>query len=632
MKTKATRIALTLFVALALPLGLAAQGETISTKKAQHHHYKFVDLGTLGGPHSYGSANGDGFQLLNNAGVVTSYAELAKPDPNAAYGCADPECLQLHAFQWQDGVMSDLGALPVNNNSAAGSINSHGWITGFSQTDQIDPVVGVPETHAVLWKHGQIIDLGTLGSGTESLGIYVNDSDQVIGFSTINTNPDPVGFFGFPTHTFIRQNGETLDIGTLGGANAFPGASCSNPPEDLIVGGSTTTTAVNPSTGLPDANPFLWHKGKMIDLGTLGGTNGFAQCANHRHQVIGMSSLAVNPAACNSGSPGCHAFFWEDGVIKDLGTLGGDNSEAIWLNETGDVAGSADLAGPTGNQTHDAVLWRDGKIHDLGTVPGDPCSRGRGINSRGQVVGGSSDCHNFLHAFVWEEEGPMQDLNTLIQSGTGYQLTNAFNINDRGEILVKAAPLGFTPNDDADLGHLALLIPCDDDHPDVEGCDYSMVDASTAETLSTPAPPTKIAPPWNQDAPVFSDAMNPMLRSFGRRFGPWYRGLIPAGESKSTSSQPTASPEASSNSSNDHAGSSCNSTPQLLSEEQLDGLSPYSDAQTLGQNCYRANYWCSTQVTNCHPISGCYRGLLNICWDLKYKRCCHKCVSFVLAR
>ena len=478
-------IAFAALVALTVSSSIAAQDHAAQSAKPHHHHYKFIDLGTLGGPHSYGSVNGDGFQLLNNAGVVTSSAELATPDPNAAYGCGNPECLQVHAFRWKDGMMSDLGALPVNNNSAGGSINSHGWVTGQSQSATIDPVLGIPEFHAVLWKQGQIIDLGTLDSGTESLGIYVNDAGQVIGFSTINTNPDPVGFFGFPTHTFIWQKGEKLDIGTLGGANAFPGASCSNQPKDLVVGGSTTTTMVNPGTGLPDADPFLWHKGKMIDLGTLGGTNGFAQCANHRHQVIGMSSLAVNPAACNSGSPGCHAFFWEDGVIKDLGTLGGDNSEAIWLNERGDVAGSADLAGPTGNQTHDAVLWRDGKIHDLGTVPGDPCSRGRGINSRGQVVGGSSDCHNFLHAFVWEEDGPMQDLNTLIQSGTGYQLTNAFNINDRGEILAKAAPLGFTPNDDADLGHLALLIPCDDDHANAEGCDYSTVEMITTQSSAS---------------------------------------------------------------------------------------------------------------------------------------------------
>jgi len=37
----------------------------------------------------------------------------------------------------------------------------------------------------------------------------------------------------------------------------------------------------------------------------------------------------------------------------------------------------------------------------------------------------------------------MQDLNTLIEPGSGWQLTNAFNINDRGEILAKAAPVGF---------------------------------------------------------------------------------------------------------------------------------------------------------------------------------------------
>jgi probable HAF family extracellular repeat protein len=463
------------FAVLAMPLQLSAQ---------KHTRYKLIDLGTLGGPHSYGSVNGDGFQLLNNSGEVASYADLAVPDPNAAFGCfVFPNCHQDHAFRWKDGVMTDLGALPVNNNSAAGSINSRGWATGQSQSSILDPVVGIPEFHAVLWRHGQVIDLGTLDSGTESLGIYVNDSGQVIGFSTINTNPDPVGFFGFPTHTFIWENGEKLDIGTLGGSDATPGASCSNQPESLVVGGSTTTATVNPATGLPDAAPFLWHKGKMINLGTLGGTNGFAQCANHRHQVIGMSSLAANPAACdfpvfNAGGAGCHAFFWDDeNGIKDLGTLGGDNSEAIWLNEAGDVAGSADLPGPSGNQAHDAVIWRNGKIHDLGTVPGDPCSRGRGLNSRGQVVGGSSDCVNFLHAFVWEEGGPMQDLNTLIQPGTGYQLTNAFNINDRGEILAKAAPLGFTPNDDADLGHLVLLVPCDDD-------DHCAADVANANAVA----------------------------------------------------------------------------------------------------------------------------------------------------
>jgi hypothetical protein len=82
----------------------------------------------------------------------------------------------------------------------------------------------------------------------------------------------------------------------------------------------------------------------------------------------------------------------------------------------------------------------------------------------------------------------MMDLNALIQSGTGYQLTNAIDINDRGEILAKAAPIGFTPDDDADLGHLALLIPCDDDHANIDDCDYSEVDPDTiAVSVAPPA-------------------------------------------------------------------------------------------------------------------------------------------------
>lgn len=66
-------------------------------------------------------------------------------------------------------------------------------------------------------------------------------------------------------------------------------------------------------------------------------------------------------------------------------------------------------------------------------------------------------------------------------------VANAININDRGEILAKAAPLGFTPNDDADLGHLVLLVPCDDERED---CSAPLQNAEMAPgrkvTPSTP--------------------------------------------------------------------------------------------------------------------------------------------------
>jgi hypothetical protein len=43
-----------------------------------------------------------------------------------------------------------------------------------------------PQFHGVLWKHGAIMDIGTLGKGLESGTTYVNNSGAVVGFSTIN--------------------------------------------------------------------------------------------------------------------------------------------------------------------------------------------------------------------------------------------------------------------------------------------------------------------------------------------------------------------------------------------------------------------------------------------------------------
>jgi probable HAF family extracellular repeat protein len=447
IQTRVHVSAIALVLTVWIPVRLAAQAEA-SDAAQKHPHYKLVDLGTLGGPSAYGTPPLDmdqdqtGFRFLNQAGVVSSYADTALTDPNAPDFCFVGDCLLAHAYRWKNGVMTDLGALDNRLNSAALSINAEGWSAGQAQ---------IPAPHAVLWKHHSIIDLGTLEGGIGSLGIYLNDAGQVVGVAD-NGEPDPFSLLetGDEIRTFLWENGTMQDIGTLGGPDAAAGAACDNQRRGYIVGSSFVSFTPNGTTGMPTLHPFLWNNGEMSDLGNLGGTISGAQCANTRGDVIGSSTLP--------GDLVSHAFLWRNGVMTDLGTLGGDNSEAIWINGRGDVAGSADLPGIN---LHDAVLWKDGKIVDLGTVGTDPCSRGRGINSRGQVVGGSSDCVSaFLHAFVWNGSGPMLDLNTLIAPGSGLQLTNAININDRGEILAKSIPVGVTPVDAHDLGHLVLLIPC----------------------------------------------------------------------------------------------------------------------------------------------------------------------------
>jgi probable HAF family extracellular repeat protein len=321
-----------------------------------------------------------------------------------------------------------------------------------------------------LWIGRRIIDLGVVPGGSESLGVSINNAGQAVGISN-NGVADPFSPFGVQVRTFLWEKGDLRDISTLGGPDAQPGPGCNNQRPGVIVGASYTTFIPNPETGIPTLAPYLWDNGKMTDLGTLGGSVGFGQCANNRLQVIGTSSLATHPAACSTGEAGCHAYLWQRGTMKDLGTLGGDNSEAIWINDAGEIAGSADLLG---NDLHDAVRWKDGQILDLGTVSGDSCSRGKVINARGQIVGGSSDCSNFLHAFLWEEGGPMIDLNTVIPAGSGLQLIYAFNINDRGEILAKS-----------DLGHIVLLVPCEEDRGD---CVNILASTASAEpTISAPA-------------------------------------------------------------------------------------------------------------------------------------------------
>src|SRR5207245_2189368 len=109
--------------------------------------------------------------------------------------CFVGDCLEAHTYRWRHGVMEDLGALSEHYSSAAGSINARGWSTGQSQNGLFDPAFGFPQLRAVLWKGQQLLDLGTLTGGSESLGISVNNAGQVVGISD-NGVPDPFSLFG----------------------------------------------------------------------------------------------------------------------------------------------------------------------------------------------------------------------------------------------------------------------------------------------------------------------------------------------------------------------------------------------------------------------------------------------------
>jgi probable HAF family extracellular repeat protein len=412
-----------------------------------HLRYKLIDLGTLGGPNSSETVE---FPFINNAGMAVGFADTGIPDPT------NPGGFLPHAFRWQRGVLSDLGTLPDGLGSFAIWSNNRGQVVGLSGNGLIDPLLGAPEGRGVLWeKSGSIIDLGTLG-GNQSLAGAINERGQVIGVAA-NTTPDAYSLFGWATETrgFIWEKGVMQDLGTLGGADTslsginesgqVAGVSYvnSNPPPDPDLCGFPITT-----------HPFFWQDGKMVDIGTLGGTCASTASINNRGQVAGTSNLL--------GDEILHPFLWEPGKLRDLGTFGGTFGVANWLNDAGEVIG---VASTLGDQEFHGFFWKDGVLTDIGTINEDVCSIPHFMNSRGLVVG-TSGCteEGFeVHGFVWQLGGSIIDLNEFVPPGSDLRVTDGETINDRGEI----AGSGMLPNGDF---HAVVLIPCDAEHGDSEGC------------------------------------------------------------------------------------------------------------------------------------------------------------------
>lgn len=487
---------------LTLPIVSSAQEGNIQKKEL--HHYRLLVVGPLGGPNS--SLSGPSAQVLNNGGTFAAYANTAAPNPNA--NCAIPfnananagDCFVEHPVLWHGGRLTDLELLPGGKNGQTDWLTGNGLVAGWSENGFLD-ATGLPVGRAVLWmKDGKITDLGAVPGGTESLATSVNERGEVVGFSD-NDIPDAFSMAGVANQTraFLWKNREIRDLGTLGGPDAI--AFFVN-ERGQIAGQAYTNSTPSQAFGFPTQHPFFWENGKMVDIGTLGGTLGSPSWMNNRGQVVGFSTEATDQ---NS-----HAFLWDKETgLKDLGFLpGGTFGNATWINDAGEIVGGSDSS----NGFH-AYLWKNGVMTDLGNLAGDCSSQATSINSQGQIVGnGSLDCTNEAHALLFEEGGAPIDLNTLVPPGSGVTFLNPFNINDRGEI----AGFGVLANGDA---RAILLIPCDENHEDVEGCDYNTVEA----LAEVPARSAQITPASAAAASKLSPAeitarFRSMMAGRNRRF------------------------------------------------------------------------------------------------------------------
>lgn len=162
---------------------------------------------------------------------------------------------------------------------------------------------------------------------------------------------------------------------------------------------------------------------QLLDLGTLGGKNCHAFALNDRAQVVGSSQTAAGVY---------HAFLWEKGRMRDLGTLPSDGSSAaLAINEKGQAVGVSDnndrpqYGVPFNDSFARPVAWNDGVIRKL---PADDSGAATGINDAGYIIETISDTGTST-AFLLKGE-TRADLGSF---GGGYSQATA--INGRGEVV-----------------------------------------------------------------------------------------------------------------------------------------------------------------------------------------------------
>jgi probable HAF family extracellular repeat protein len=161
------------------------------------------------------------------------------------------------------------------------------------------------------------------------------------------------------------------DVAGLGGT--FVRAAALNDARD-VVGASLT------STGALRAFLRTGGAGATFDLGTLEGTgsHSWATDINNAQQIVGWSRIA---------DVGTRAFRYQNAVMRSLGTLGGNMSEAHGLNESGQIVGMSFNA----SQKPRAFLYEDGPMIDLNSLiapsSGWTLQCAKAINESGSIVG-----------------------------------------------------------------------------------------------------------------------------------------------------------------------------------------------------------------------------------------------------
>jgi probable HAF family extracellular repeat protein len=289
-----------------------------------------------------------------------------------------------------------------------------------------------------------ITDLPSLG-GTNSRANSINNRTWLAGYSNLSGNAS--------RHASLWRGRALTDLGTLGGPNSA--VTWSVKADSGIVAGISQTSTPDPlgeawssaafypgATGTGYINlGFVWENGTMRALPTLGGNNGFATGANSRGQIVGWAENAIHDPTC---VPPQQLQFRpvvygpKANQIAEFPLPAGDTSGAATaINEQGQavgISGICDQAVGRHTAKH-ALLWDKGKIIDLGNLGAPYWNTPTNINQRGDVVGFAGAPNdpdaNFLQAFIWTPESGMKPLGFL----PGDVHSEAYGINEKRQVV-----------------------------------------------------------------------------------------------------------------------------------------------------------------------------------------------------